>query len=238
MSVSKIAFVLTAVASLAAADSAAETAELQAIIGDINSHLSDYLGLETGNSGFKIPADVLSVYQQVMTYTDDAYTTLFSELDYDAITKTIVKLPWYTTRLSSEIAAAVASVSPASSAAPSSAASSSSAAPSSSAASSSSAAPSSSAASSSSAAPSSSAASSSSAAPSSSAASSSSAAPSSSAASSSAVSTSSAAPSTSAASTTSSVSSTVETASNAGQRVNAGAASFGAIVAGAAALLL
>ena len=95
MSVSKIAFVLSAIASLAVADtSAAETAELQAIIGDINSHLSDYLGLETGNSGFQIPSDVLSVYQQVMTYTDDAYTTLFSELDFDAITKTIVKLPW------------------------------------------------------------------------------------------------------------------------------------------------
>ena len=76
MSVSKIAFVLTAIASLAAAETAAQTAELQAIIGDINSHLSDYLGLETGNSGFQIPADVLSVYQQVMTYTDDAYTCL------------------------------------------------------------------------------------------------------------------------------------------------------------------
>ena len=76
MSVSKIAFVLSAIASLAAADTtAAQTAELQAIIGDINSHLSDYLGLETGNSGFQIPSDVLSVYQQVMTYTDDAYTT-------------------------------------------------------------------------------------------------------------------------------------------------------------------
>ncbi|CAI4059726.1 hypothetical protein SUVZ_04G2810 [Saccharomyces uvarum] len=211
MSVSKIAFVLTAIASLAAAETAAQTAELQAIIGDINSHLSDYLGLETGNSGFQIPADVLSVYQQVMTYTDDAYTTLFSELDFDAITKTIVKLPWYTTRLSSEIAAAVASVSPASSSAASS-----------------SAAPSSSSAASSSAAPSSSSAASSSAAPSSSSAASSSAAPSSSSAVSSSV-----APATSSVST-----STVETASNAGQRINAGAASFGAVVAGAAALLL
>ncbi|KOH00391.1 putative lipase DI49_1099 [Saccharomyces eubayanus] len=206
MSVSKIAFVLTAIASFAAAETAGQTAELQAIIGDINSHLSDYLGLETGNSGFQIPADVLSVYQQVMTYTDDSYTTLFSKLDYDAITKTIVKLPWYTTRLSSEIAAAVASVSPASS---------SSAAPSSS----SSATPSSS----SSAAPSSS----SSAAPSSSSAASSSVAPSSSKAVSSSV-----APATSTASTS------VVTASNAGQRINAGAASFGAVVAGAAALLL
>ncbi|CAI1945785.1 hypothetical protein SEUBUCD646_0D02790 [Saccharomyces eubayanus] len=190
MSVSKIAFVLTAIASFAAAETAGQTAELQAIIGDINSHLSDYLGLETGNSGFQIPADVLSVYQQVMTYTDDSYTTLFSKLDYDAITKTIVKLPWYTTRLSSEIAAAVASVSPASS---------------------SSAAPSSS----SSAAPSSSSAASSSVAPSSSKAVSSSVAP-----------------------ATSTASTSVVTASNAGQRINAGAASFGAVVAGAAALLL
>ena len=126
MSVSKIAFILSAIASLAVAETAAQTAELQAIISDINSHLSDYLGLETGNSGFQIPSDVLSVYQQVITYSDDAYTTLFSELDFDAITKTIVALPWYTTRLSSEIAAAVASVSQVSSKAASSSAASSS----------------------------------------------------------------------------------------------------------------
>ncbi|CCC71822.1 hypothetical protein NCAS_0I01540 [Naumovozyma castellii] len=109
---SKLSILLAAVATasmVSALDTAQQTAELQAIIEDINSHLSEYLGLQTGNSGFQIPADVLKVYQQVMTYKagDDSYTTLFSELNFDEITQTIVKLPWYSTRLLPAIEAAV-----------------------------------------------------------------------------------------------------------------------------------
>ncbi|KAG0660212.1 hypothetical protein C6P45_001628 [Maudiozyma exigua] len=76
-----------------------QNADLLVIIDDIESHASDYISLETSNSGFQIPAQVLSLYAALATYTDQSFTTLFSELDVTALTATVTNLPWYSTRL-------------------------------------------------------------------------------------------------------------------------------------------
>lgn len=76
-----------------------QNADLLVIINDIESHASDYISLETSNSGFQIPAQVLSLYAALATYTDQSFTTLFSELDVTALTATVTNLPWYSSRL-------------------------------------------------------------------------------------------------------------------------------------------
>ncbi|SMN21297.1 similar to Saccharomyces cerevisiae YBR067C TIP1 Major cell wall mannoprotein with possible lipase activity [Maudiozyma saulgeensis] len=96
-----LASTVVAISAVNAADVTAEqTADLLVIINDIESHVSDYLSLETsGSSDFQVPPEVLSLYAQINTYTDESYTSLFTELDVAALTATITNLPWYSTRL-------------------------------------------------------------------------------------------------------------------------------------------
>ncbi|CAI5156954.1 BTE_HP_G0126910.mRNA.1.CDS.1 [Saccharomyces cerevisiae] len=181
MAYTKIAL-FAAIAALASAQTQDQINELNVILNDVKSHLQEYISLaEDSSSGFSLsslPSGVLDIGLALASATDDSYTTLYSEVDFAAVSKMLTMVPWYSSRLEPALKSldgdATSTAAPSSSAAPTS-----SAAPSSSEAKSSSAAPSSSEAKSSSAAPSSSEAKSSSAAPSSSEAKSSSAAPSS-----------------------------------------------------------
>ncbi|CAI5007449.1 CFC_HP_G0000840.mRNA.1.CDS.1 [Saccharomyces cerevisiae] len=173
---------LAAIAALASAQTQEEIDELNVILNDVKSNLQEYISLaEDSSSGFSLsslPSGVLDIGLALASATDDSYTTLYSEVDFAAVSKMLTMVPWYSSRLEPALKSldgdATSTAAPSSSAAPTS-----SAAPSSSEAKSSSAAPSSSEAKSSSAAPSSSEAKSSSAAPSSTEAKTTSAAPSS-----------------------------------------------------------
>ncbi|CCK72161.1 putative lipase KNAG_0J00780 [Huiozyma naganishii CBS 8797] len=93
---------IAAIASSAAIASALtdeQSAEIYAIVQDINSNQAQYIGLEMNTGGFQIPPQLLSMYQQVLTYKDDSYTSLFTALDYNMITSTITGLSWYNERL-------------------------------------------------------------------------------------------------------------------------------------------
>ncbi|QLQ81627.1 hypothetical protein HG537_0F03880 [Torulaspora globosa] len=94
------------VAPLVSADSNADAVEFQAILSDVNNHLSDYISLAVNNPSFTVPSGVLDVYTQMTTYTDDTYTTLFSELDFNSINAVMTALPWYSSRLEPEIQSA------------------------------------------------------------------------------------------------------------------------------------
>ena len=98
---SVLALSLAASAAVAQSSvSAEQSAELQAIIADIQGNLQQYLALQTAaNSDFKIPPEVISLYAQIATYTDESYTSLFTELDVSALTATVTNLPWYSSRL-------------------------------------------------------------------------------------------------------------------------------------------
>lgn len=98
---SKFAVLIAAIAAtLVNAQNAVEVAEIQVLVNDINSNLGQYLSLETNpDSGFQIPDNLLSLYRNVATYTDDSFSTLLSGVNFDEITSTIVGLPWYSSRL-------------------------------------------------------------------------------------------------------------------------------------------
>lgn len=98
---SKFAVLIAAIAAtLVNAQNAVEVAEIQVLVNDINSNLAQYLSLETNpDSGFQIPDNLLSLYRNVATYTDDSFSTLLSGVNFDEITSTIVGLPWYSSRL-------------------------------------------------------------------------------------------------------------------------------------------
>ncbi|ODV74740.1 SRP1/TIP1 family protein CYBJADRAFT_161237 [Cyberlindnera jadinii NRRL Y-1542] len=75
-----------------------DTAEqLNAIVSDLAQHSSEYL--QQVASGNIPPAELLSLAQQVQTYTDDSYTTLYSEVDMGEVTSYVTGLPWYSSRL-------------------------------------------------------------------------------------------------------------------------------------------
>ncbi|QLL34016.1 hypothetical protein HG536_0F03410 [Torulaspora globosa] len=94
------------IAPLVSADSNADAVEFQAILSDVNNHLSDYISLAVNDPSFTVPSGVLDVYTQMTTYTDDAYTTLFSQLDFSSINAVMTALPWYSSRLEPEIQSA------------------------------------------------------------------------------------------------------------------------------------
>ena len=116
---SKVALLLASSAALAHALSDAQIAELKAIMSDVSNNISEYMALATDGtiSLSDLPAGVLSLGLAVASATDDSYTTLYDDVDMDAVETWLTVLPWYSTRLSSEIAAALYTITAESSAA-------------------------------------------------------------------------------------------------------------------------
>lgn len=74
-------------------------AELNALVADLAGHSSEYL--QQVASGNIPPADLLALAQQVKTFTDDSYTTLYPEVDMGEVSAYVTGLPWYSSRLAS-----------------------------------------------------------------------------------------------------------------------------------------
>lgn len=99
MKFSTVAAAATAV-SMASAMTDEQVQEINAIVKDINANQAAYIGLELNPpAGFTMPAELLQLYQKVLTYTDESYTTLLADLDYNMITSTITNFEWYSDRL-------------------------------------------------------------------------------------------------------------------------------------------
>ncbi|KAK5960071.1 putative lipase PWA37_002561 [Arxiozyma heterogenica] len=87
-------------ASVASAMTNEQVQEINAIVDDIKSHQAEYIALEMNPpAGFTLPPALIQLYAQVLTYTDDSYTTLFTTLDFSAIENTITHFSWYSDRL-------------------------------------------------------------------------------------------------------------------------------------------
>ena len=95
-----------AAAALANAQTAAQLAELNVILDDVKNNLSDYMNLVTSGkiSLADLPAGVLDIGMALASATDDSYTTLYSEVDFDGIAPFLTALPWYSSRLEAELA--------------------------------------------------------------------------------------------------------------------------------------
>lgn len=109
---SKIALALAASAAVANALTTAQSVELETIMSDVESNLSDYISLATDGtiSLSDLPSGVLNLGLAIASATDDSYTTLYDAVDMAAVETWLSVLPWYSTRLSSEIAAALYTV--------------------------------------------------------------------------------------------------------------------------------
>lgn len=77
-----------------------------AFIADAEANRNDYIGL-LFNPSVQIPSTLMAVYNEAMTYTDDSYTSLInSDFPFSELSTFATGLPWYSTRLSAELAAA------------------------------------------------------------------------------------------------------------------------------------
>ncbi|VEU24036.1 DEKNAAC105227 [Brettanomyces naardenensis] len=88
--------------------SCSDVQEIYALFKDISVNEAEYLSYLSGTPGLVIPDGLMELFEEVMTYTDDSFTTLFStmaESEYDQIDDMITALPWYSTRLLPEITA-------------------------------------------------------------------------------------------------------------------------------------
>lgn len=109
MSVVQITLLIAATAaSFASAQSQEEIDEYNVLVSDIKAHASDYLSIAINDPSISIPSGVLQIYQEVATATDDSYTTLYQDLDFNQISNLVVSLPWYSSRLEGELASATA----------------------------------------------------------------------------------------------------------------------------------
>ncbi|KAG0671138.1 hypothetical protein C6P45_001151 [Maudiozyma exigua] len=105
---SKFVFAVAATAVLVNAQTASQLAELNTIVDDVKSHLSDYLGLISSGaiSLSDLPAGVMPVVLAVQTATDESYTSLYKDVDVAALGPFLSRLPWYSSRLQPELDAA------------------------------------------------------------------------------------------------------------------------------------
>ncbi|KAI0463218.1 hypothetical protein LJB42_003239 [Komagataella kurtzmanii] len=96
--------VLTAIA---AAGVQADEALYTVFYNDVTENAQEYLSYIQANTaaGF---TDLLSLYTELATYTDDSYTSIFTEEDFPAseLSSFVVNLPWYSSRIEPEVAAA------------------------------------------------------------------------------------------------------------------------------------
>ncbi|SMN19987.1 similar to Saccharomyces cerevisiae YER011W TIR1 Cell wall mannoprotein of the Srp1p/Tip1p family of serine-alanine-rich proteins [Maudiozyma saulgeensis] len=101
-----------AAAALANAQTAAQIAELNVIIADVKDNMADYTSLATSGSLSlsDLPTGIMPLAMAVQTATDDSYTTLYSNVDFDAVATFLTKLPWYSSRLEAAIESATAAV--------------------------------------------------------------------------------------------------------------------------------
>ena len=77
----------------------ADVVEFEAILDDVQHNLNDYIKYAEDTPDFVLPSGVLNVYTHMTTYTDDSYTSLFTEMDFTSINMMMSSLPWYTTRM-------------------------------------------------------------------------------------------------------------------------------------------
>ncbi|AJU10044.1 Tir2p [Saccharomyces cerevisiae YJM1463] len=98
---------LAAIAALASAQTQEEIDELNVILNDVKSNLQEYISLaEDSSSGFSLsslPSGVLDIGLALASATDDSYTTLYSEVDFAAVSKMLTMVPWYSSRLLPEL---------------------------------------------------------------------------------------------------------------------------------------
>ncbi|CAI4772479.1 CEI_1a_G0048780.mRNA.1.CDS.1 [Saccharomyces cerevisiae] len=98
---------LAAIAALASAQTQEEIDELNVILNDVKSNLQEYISLAgDSSSGFSLsslPSGVLDIGLALASATDDSYTTLYSEVDFAAVSKMLTMVPWYSSRLLPEL---------------------------------------------------------------------------------------------------------------------------------------
>ncbi|KAK5962298.1 Tir3p PWA37_000339 [Arxiozyma heterogenica] len=99
MSVKKFLALMAGAATLTSALDAYEVAEFDALLLDVNAHLTEYISLAENNPSFTIPEGVLECYTHITTYTDDSYTTLFTMINFAQVTTAMELLPWYSSRI-------------------------------------------------------------------------------------------------------------------------------------------
>ena len=93
-----LAFIVAAAKAQQTVD-AAEVAEMQALLNDVSSHLTEYMSFAMNNPSFTLPSGVLQVYEQMTTYTNDGYTSLFTEINFSEVSTVLRELPWYSSRI-------------------------------------------------------------------------------------------------------------------------------------------
>lgn len=101
-----------AIAAVASADlSSQEVEALNVLFEDINSNRDQYVSYLASATGVSFPTDLINIYTQMTTYTDDGYTSLFATIgksEIDGISALATKLPWYSSRLVPEFVSAEA----------------------------------------------------------------------------------------------------------------------------------
>ncbi|CCK69119.1 uncharacterized protein KNAG_0B06950 [Huiozyma naganishii CBS 8797] len=100
---------LAATAGLAQADQLTpeQNAVLIVLFKDVFKNFPKY-GSWFMSSGFGVPNNIIEVYEAAHTYTDDSFSTMLTSLEMSQIMPMVTAVPWYSSYLSAEVAAALA----------------------------------------------------------------------------------------------------------------------------------
>lgn len=92
-----------------------------ALVNDVDSNVLEYQSYAATATNSEITS-FYRLYLAAQTYTDDSYTTLLDSAELAEISSFVTQLPWYSSRLESNIDGAVTTTNEASSSAPASSA--------------------------------------------------------------------------------------------------------------------
>ncbi|QPG74954.1 hypothetical protein FOA43_002293 [Brettanomyces nanus] len=111
MKFSTVAAVASTFAVAANADvDAAQATALDALFLDIKSYQEEYVSYLAEASAIDFPTVLIGIYTAMTTYTDDAYTSLFSTVaqsQFYEVASLAENLPWYTSRLEASMSAGI-----------------------------------------------------------------------------------------------------------------------------------
>ncbi|CCE65436.1 hypothetical protein TPHA_0L00795 [Tetrapisispora phaffii CBS 4417] len=96
MKLTQFLTLLAVAASASALTTEQQIQEMEILLTDVGANLNDYVGLV---GQMDIPDALFDIYGEMLTATDDSYTTLLAQLDMSQISTMMTALPWYSSRL-------------------------------------------------------------------------------------------------------------------------------------------
>ncbi|CCH42070.1 Cell wall protein [Wickerhamomyces ciferrii] len=76
------------------------------LLNDVQNNMNDYGYLFKAES-INLPTELFNYYKEIITYTDDSFTSVLTDFPVNKVQSVVTEFPWYSSRLESRLKAAI-----------------------------------------------------------------------------------------------------------------------------------